>query len=36
MKLVLASRNAKKINELKGILRECFPDVEILSLDDWE
>ena len=34
MKLVLASRNAKKINELKGILRECFPDVEILSLDD--
>lgn len=34
MKLVLASRNAKKINELKGILWECFPDVEILSLDD--
>lgn len=34
MKLVLASRNAKKINELKGILREYFPDVEILSLDD--
>lgn len=34
MKLVLASRNAKKINELKSILRECFPDVEILSLDD--
>ena len=34
MKLVLASRNAKKIAELKTMMREHFPDVEILSLDD--
>jgi XTP/dITP diphosphohydrolase len=34
MKMVLASRNQKKIAELRTILGECFPNVEILSLDD--
>ena len=34
MKIVLASRNRKKIGELKTILAESFPDLEILSLDD--
>ena len=34
MKIVLASRNRKKINELKNLLSESFPDIEILSLDD--
>lgn len=34
MKIVLASRNAKKIAELKTILREQFSDLEILSLDE--
>ena len=34
MKLVLASRNAKKIGELRVMLSEHFPDVEVLSLDD--
>ena len=34
MKLVLASRNQKKIAELRTMLTEQFPDVEVLSLDD--
>ena len=34
MKIVLASRNAKKIKELRGILSDAIPDIEILSLDD--
>ena len=34
MKIVLASRNAKKIKELRELLSENIPDVEILSLDD--
>ena len=34
MKIVLASRNRKKIGELKTLLAESFPDIEILSLDD--
>ena len=34
MKLVLASRNQKKIAELRTLLREFFPDAEVLSLDD--
>lgn len=34
MKLVLASRNAKKIKELRALLSELIPDVEVLSLDD--
>lgn len=34
MKLVLASRNRKKINELKTLLSEFFDQPEILSLDD--
>ena len=34
MKIVLASRNQKKIKELKTLLSESFPTVEILSLDD--
>ncbi len=34
MKLVLASRNRKKIGELKVLLSESFADIEILSLDD--
>ena len=34
MKLVLASRNQKKIIELRSMLAEHFPDVEVLSLDD--
>ena len=34
MKLVLASRNQKKITELRSMLTEHFPDVEVLSLDD--
>ena len=34
MKIVLASRNRKKINELKTLLSESFADLEILSLDD--
>ena len=35
MKIVLASRNRKKINELKTLLSESFSDLEILSLDDF-
>ncbi len=34
MKIVLASRNQKKINELRTLLTDSFPDIEILSLDD--
>lgn len=34
MKIVLASRNRKKIAELHAILHRYFPDIEILSLDD--
>ena len=34
MKIVLASRNRKKIGELRVLLSEFFSDIEILSLDD--
>ena len=34
MKIVLASRNQKKIEELRTLLSESFPEIEILSLDD--
>ncbi len=34
MKIVLASRNAKKIKELRTLLSALLGDVEILSLDD--
>lgn len=34
MKIVLASRNRKKITELRTLLSESFSDIEILSLDD--
>ncbi len=34
MKIVLASRNQKKIGELRTLLCESFPEIEILSLDD--
>ena len=34
MKIVLASRNQKKIKELKTLLSESFSEVEIFSLDD--
>ena len=34
MKIVLASRNQKKIEELRTLLSEEFSDIEILSLDD--
>lgn len=34
MKIVLASRNQKKIAELQTLLKASFPNVEILSLDD--
>lgn len=34
MKLVLASRNAKKIAELRTLMGELFPGTEVLSLDD--
>ena len=34
MKLVLASRNKKKIAELRTLLSETLPEVEVLSLDD--
>ncbi len=34
MKIVLASRNPKKIRELRALLSESIPDIEILSLDD--
>ena len=34
MKIVLASRNKKKIGELQTLLSEHIEDIEILSLDD--
>ena len=34
MKIVLASRNRKKIGELKTLLSQYVADIEILSLDD--
>ena len=34
MKIVLASRNRKKIKELRDLLSASFSDIEILSLDD--
>lgn len=34
MKIVLASRNQKKIRELHTLLSEAIPGIEILSLDD--
>ena len=34
MKIVLASRNQKKIEELRTLLSNEFSDIEILSLDD--
>ena len=34
MKIVLASRNKKKIGELEALLAKHIPDVEVLSLDD--
>ncbi len=34
MRIVLASRNKKKIKELKSILSVVYADIEILSLDD--
>ena len=34
MKIVLASRNQKKINELRTLLSQSFEEIEILSLDD--
>lgn len=34
MKIVLASRNRKKIMELRTLLSQSFPNIEILSLDD--
>ncbi len=34
MKIVLASRNKKKISELRALLGQYIADIEILSLDD--
>jgi XTP/dITP diphosphohydrolase len=34
MKIVLASKNRKKITELRALLSQSFSDLEILSLDD--
>ena len=34
MKLVLASRNPKKIGELRTLLAETLPQITVLSLDD--
>lgn len=36
MKVVLASRNAKKLAELRRILMPQTPDIEVLGLDDVE
>ncbi|MEP9364108.1 RdgB/HAM1 family non-canonical purine NTP pyrophosphatase [Nocardioides sp. CN2-186] len=36
MKVFLASRNAKKIEEMTRILREHLPEIEVLGLDDVE
>ena len=34
MKIVLASRNAKKIGELRTLLAQTIPEARVLSLDD--
>ena len=34
MKIVLASRNKKKIGELEALLAKHIPDIEVMSLDD--
>ncbi len=34
MKIVLASQNKKKIIELRAILSQCLPEIEVLSLSD--
>ncbi len=34
MKVLLASRNAKKLTELRRILEPALPDVEVIGLDD--
>ena len=34
MKIVLASRNKKKISELNALLAKHIPEIEVLSLDD--
>ena len=35
IKIVLASRNKKKINELRGLIKEALKsEIEVLSLDD--
>jgi XTP/dITP diphosphohydrolase len=36
VKVFLASRNAKKIEEMQRILREHLPEIEVLGLDDVE
>ena len=36
MKVLLASRNAKKLAELRRILTPALPDVEVVGLDDVE
>ena len=36
MKVFLASRNRKKIEEMERILREHLPDVEVIGIDDVE
>jgi len=33
-RVLLASRNAKKLDEMRRILHEVTPDVEVLGLDD--
>ncbi|HET6875931.1 MAG TPA: RdgB/HAM1 family non-canonical purine NTP pyrophosphatase [Jatrophihabitans sp.] len=34
--VLLASRNAKKLTELRRILAPCLPDIEVVGLDDVE
>ena len=34
MKIVLASRNKKKIKELEDLLAKHIPEIEVFSLDD--
>jgi XTP/dITP diphosphohydrolase len=34
VRILLASRNAKKLNELRRILRPTLPDIEVVGLDD--
>ncbi len=36
MKIFLASRNRKKIEEMERILREHLPDIEVVGIDDVE